>query len=222
MEQSPQFVLIFDVDGTMIDSNPSHKEAYKQFFKAHNITISDDDFEQYISGRMNPDIMKHFFGDDIKPEQIDQFTKEKETLYQKLFAPKIKPLDGLLPFLQQAKEQGIRMAIATSGPQMNVDFLFEHIPLHPFFDEIVCSKDIEDGKPAPQIFEVAAQRLKQSADQCIVFEDSPPGIEAAQKAGMQIVALTTSLPPDQLKAANLVINNYEEVDVDKLKKIMEE
>ena len=222
MEQSPQFALIFDVDGTLIDSNPSHKEAYKQFFKNHDITISDDDFEQFISGRMDPDIMKHFFGEDITPEQIDAYTNEKETLYQKIYAPKIKPIDGLLPFLQQVKEAGIPMAIATSGPKMNVDFLFEHIPLQPFFAQIVCSQDIQDGKPAPQIFEVAAQKLGQSADQCIVFEDSPPGVEAAKKAGMRIVALTTSLSPDELKAANLVINNYEDVNVDKLKKVMED
>ncbi|GAB3491841.1 hypothetical protein GCM10027341_05290 [Spirosoma knui] len=96
-------VLIFDMDGTLIDSNPTHKEAYTQFLKRYDIELTDDDFMKYISGRMNPEILRHFFGDDSTEERIRELTKEKETLFQELYAPRIQPINGLLPFLNSAR-----------------------------------------------------------------------------------------------------------------------
>lgn len=215
-----EFALLFDMDGTLMDSNPTHKEAYRAFLKKYSIDLTDDDFEKYISGRMNPDIMKHFFGKDVSYQKITALTREKEALFQSAFQEKIKPIRGLLPFLKQVREAGIRTALATSAPMINVTFMFDHIPIRDCFDVIVCDRDVKVGKPEPGVFQVAAKKLKMDPARCIVFEDSPAGLEAAQKAGAKVIMLTTSKSAAELKGADLVIDAYDELSITKLTKLM--
>lgn len=213
-------VLIFDMDGTLIDSNPTHKEAYTQFLKRYEITLTDEDFIRYISGRMNPDIMKHFFGEDIEPARIEELTREKETLFQKLYAPSIKPINGLVPFLNSVHQAGFPMVLATSAPMMNVAFVFDHLPIGSFFKEIVSEQDVAVGKPDPTVFRLAAERVGAQAEQCLVFEDSQPGVEAAHQAGMRVIVLTTTHRPDELNEADLAIDDYTQVSVSQLRDLM--
>ncbi|WP_345266401.1 HAD family hydrolase [Nibrella viscosa] len=216
------FALIFDMDGTLINSNPTHKEAFEQFFAKHNIEMTDEDFVNYVSGRMNPDIMKHFFGDDISSQKINALTREKESIFQELFEPKLKPIKGLMPFLKKAKEKDIPMALATSAPKMNIDFVFEHIPLGEYFPHLVHDTDVKEGKPAPEVFQKAARKLGFPPERCIVFEDSKAGVEAAQAAGMKVVVLTTTHTADELKGADWVIDDFTEVTITKLGKLVPE
>ncbi|GAA4458066.1 HAD family hydrolase [Nibrella saemangeumensis] len=213
------FALIFDMDGTMIDSNPTHKEAFERFFAQYDIEMTDEDFINYVSGRMNPDIMKHFFGDAISSQKITALTREKELLFQELFAPKIKPIKGLLPFLKKAREKGIPMALATSAPKMNIEFVFTHIPLSDYFPHIVHDRNVKKGKPAPEIFLKAARKLRYPPERCIVFEDSKAGVEAAQAAGMTVVVLTTTHSAGELEGADWVINDFSEATITKLNKL---
>ncbi|AKD57644.1 HAD family hydrolase [Spirosoma radiotolerans] len=215
-------VLIFDMDGTLIDSNPTHKVAYGEFLKRHDIEMTDDDFMKYISGRMNPDIMKHFFGDDIGSERIQALTQEKESLFHELYAPVIKPINGLVPFLEAAHDAGFLMVLATSAPMMNVDFVFDHIPIRKFFAKIVSEQDVQVGKPDPTVFRLAAERVQASPDQCLVFEDSQPGVEAAKAAGMNVVVLTTTHSPNELGEAELAIDDYTQVTVDQLRELIKQ
>jgi HAD superfamily hydrolase (TIGR01509 family) len=215
-------VLIFDMDGTLIESNPTHKEAYKQFLKRYDIDLTEEDFMNHISGRMNPDVLKHFFGDDITPERIQELTKEKETLFQELYAPEIKPIEGLIHFLNTVREAGFLMVLATSAPMMNVRFVFDHIPIEQFFTGIVSEEDVEVGKPDPTVFRLAAERVLSTPDQCLVFEDSQPGVQAAHDAGMKVVVLTTTHTPDELGDADLVIGDYTQVSVAHLRQIMQQ
>lgn len=168
------------MDGTLMDSNPTHQEAYTKFLKRYGIDLTDDDFKEQISGRMNPEIMKHFFGDDLADERIEALTQEKEKLFQELYAPRIKPVGGLLNFLNRAHDAHIRMALATSAPLMNVRFMYDHIPVESFFEQIVTDRDVTVGKPDPTVFRIAAERLGVEPRQCVVFEDSPAGVEAAR------------------------------------------
>ncbi|CCH51174.1 Phosphorylated carbohydrates phosphatase TM_1254 [Fibrisoma limi BUZ 3] len=218
----PELALIFDMDGTLIDSNPTHKEAYRQFFTRFDINLTDDDFEQHIAGRSNPDILKHFLGDDLSPQKITALKQQKESLFQELFESKIKPIRGLLPFLKQVKDAGLLTALATSAPMMNVRFLFQHVPIEAYFDKIVCDRDVTDGKPDPAIFQVAARKLKADPARCIVFEDSQAGVESARAAGMRVVALTTNGQEKDTRHADLVIDTYSEITVAKLQKLMSE
>ena len=218
--QPGKIVLIFDMDGTLIDSNPTHKVAYGKFLERHDIEMTDEDFMNYVSGRMNPDIMKHFFGDDIDLARIQALTKEKEALFHELYAPIIKPINGLIPFLEAARDAGLLMVLATSAPMINVDFVFDHILIRQFFAEIVSEQDVQVGKPDPTVFRLAAERVQASPDQCLVFEDSQPGVEAAKAAGMNVIALTTTHSPDELEKAELAINDYTQVSVDQLHQLI--
>jgi HAD superfamily hydrolase (TIGR01509 family) len=207
------------MDGTLIDSNPTHKEAYTQFLARYDIELTDELFKERISGRMNPDILTYFFGEkgeQLTEERIDELAREKETLYQQLFAPKIKPIAGLTEFLMAAQSADIPMALATSAPMMNVDFVFDKLGIRQFFQQLVTDADVEQGKPDPTVFRFAAERLGAAPEQCIVFEDSANGVEAAQKAGMVVVALTVSHEPDATERADRVIDDYTQISVDEL------
>ena len=222
MENNPNAsVLIFDMDGTLIDSNPTHKQAYSQFLDRYGFKLTDDDFIQYISGRMNPEIIKHFFGDDTPPERIHELTEEKETLFQSLYAPHIEPINGLIPFLNTVREAGFLMVLATSAPMMNVRFVFDHLPIEQFFTAIISEQDVAVGKPDPTVFQLAAKRVMASPAQCLVFEDSQPGVEAAHQAGMKVIVLTTTHQPDELGAAELAVDNYTQVTVEQLRQVMQ-
>ena len=212
--------LLFDMDGTLTDSNPTHKEAYTQFFARYDIELTDDDFKEQISGKMNPEIMTYFFkekkGEKLSKERLDELTREKEALYQDLFAPKIKPIKGLHEFLMAVEAAKFPMALATSAPMINVDFVFEKLGIRQFFQEIVTDKDVEKGKPEPDVFRVAAERLGAKPDQCIVFEDSAKGVESAKKAKMVVVCLTVSHEPEATEQADRVIDDYTQIRVDEL------
>ncbi|MBO0930276.1 HAD family hydrolase [Fibrella aquatilis] len=216
--QSPLYFL-FDMDGTLIDSNPTHKEAYTQFFARYDIELTDDDFKEHISGKMNPEIMPYFFeqkGEKLDDKRLQELTTEKETLYQQLMAPKLVPVAGLTDFLQAVQQAGIPMALATSAPMMNVDFVLDGLHIRQFFQEIVTDADVEKGKPEPDVFQVAAQRLGARPDQCVVFEDSAKGVESAQKAKMKVVALSISHEPEATDKADLAIDDYVGLTVEKI------
>lgn len=112
------------------------------------------------------------------------------------------------------------MAIATSGIQVNIDFMFEHLPIKQYFTKIINSGDIEKGKPDPEIFLKTAAELGVAPEHCIVFEDSISGVQSGKSANMKVVALTTTHSKDELKEADLVIKDYKELNFKKLLSIL--
>ncbi|GAB3491836.1 hypothetical protein GCM10027341_05280 [Spirosoma knui] len=114
------------------------------------------------------------------------------------------------------------MVLATSAPMMNVRFVFDHIPIEPFFAGIVSEEDVDVGKPDPTVFRRAAERVLAQPGQCIVFEDSQPGVQAAQDAGMKVAVLTTTHTPDELAKADLVIEDYTQASVAHLQELMQQ
>lgn len=108
------------------------------------------------------------------------------------------------------------MAIATSGIQVNIDFMFAHVPIKKYFKKIISSADIRMGKPDPEIFLKTAEALHTAPEDCIIFEDSIAGVRAGKAAGMKVVALTTSHRPEQLKEADMIIKDYTEIDFERL------
>jgi len=159
-------------------------------------------------------------GDQLSPQKITALKQQKESLFQQLFEPTIKPIRGLVSFLKQVKDAGLSTALATSAPMMNVRFLFRHVPIDAYFDAIVCDRDVTIGKPDPAIFQVAARKLKADPARCIVFEDSQAGVEAARAAGMRVVALTTNGQEKDTRHADLVIDTYNQITVPRLQSLL--
>lgn len=204
--------VIFDLDGTLIDNNPYHIEAWKIFFTKIGREFSMDDYKNNMNGRVNREIYNYIFGKELSPEEIQKLTDEKEAMYREFYAPYIQPIPGLLPFLQQIKEEAVPMAIATSGLPVNIAFMFEHITIKDYFNDVIDATLISNSKPHPEIFLKAAAAVNAEPANCIAFEDSVAGVKSAKSAGMKVIALTTTHKPEDLQLADKIIKDYTEIN----------
>lgn len=211
--------VLFDIDGTLLDNNEYHKKSWMQYLEGQGKEISDEDFNEYLSGRTNMDAVKHMYGE-MTEDEAKKYYLKKEEIYRHMYEPYIAPINGLTEFLKELKEHNIIMALATSGLQENIDFMFEHVPIKQYFTKIVQAKDVDKGKPEPEIFLKTAEAVGVPAENCIVFEDSISGVQAGKAAGMKVIALTTTHTPEELHEANLVIKDYTEVNFERLASIL--
>ena len=213
--------VIFDLDGTLLDNNDFHLKSWKQYLKQIGMEISDEDYKANISGRTNKDATEHVFNKKMTNDEAEQYYLEKEKIYRELYATVIKPVNGLINLLTELQQNGIKMAIATSGILVNIDFMFDHVPIRHFFEQVINSTHIQNGKPDPEIFITTAQKLQVDPENCIIFEDSIAGVEAANAAGMKVVALTTTHTSNELYDADLVIDDYTQISYSQLVAMLE-
>jgi len=185
--------FIFDMDGTLVDNMSFHFESWIEYLTELGAKPDPHTFMELTAGKINPEIFRMFLGADMTDDQITFHAAEKEDRYRRLYLPHMRPMPGLVEFLQQARAAGMRLGVATAANWENVEFVLRGIGLRDAFDTIVTADDITRGKPDPEIFLIAAQRLGVSPARCLVFEDSLMGIEAARRAGMDSVALTTTI-----------------------------
>lgn len=209
MINSTPAAIIFDLDGTLIDNNTFHIEAWKAFYEKKGLPFSMDIYRDRINGRINKDIFRIILGDDITEEEIENYGAEKEELYRTLYAPHIKPIDGLISFLESMQLLKMPMGIATSGIVPNIEFMFQHLPMRHFFSVITDGSMVMHGKPNPEIFLKTAASLQVNATDCIAFEDSIAGIRSARAAGMFTIGLsTTHTTTELIDEAHWVIPDY--------------
>ena len=201
--------FIFDMDGVLVDSNPTHKIALKQFCKKHGYDLSETDLREKIYGRTNRDWLLNLFGN-LNEETIRAYAEEKEALFRELYVD-IKPLDGLHSFLKKLDANGIPLAIATSAPRANVDFTISKTGITHFFPIILDDSFVTKGKPDPQIYLKSAAALGMPSGQCVVFEDSLSGVMAAKRAGCKVVGVTTTHTREELAETDLNIDNFESI-----------
>ncbi len=211
--------IIFDLDGTLIDNNAYHIKAWSEFYKKMNLEFSDDIYKNQINGRISKAIFPDILGRKLSADEIMKYDDEKESLYRHLYAPHIKPVNGLLYFLEQLKQQNYPMAIATSGLPPNIKFMFDNISIEKYFIAVVNASDIKQGKPNPEIFIKAAEALHADPKECVAFEDSIAGIRSAKAAGMKVVALTTTHTKEDVHEADLTIKDYTEIIPSKLEEM---
>ncbi len=200
--------VIFDLDGTLLDNNSYHLKSWLEYLKNIGRNISEEEYNANINGRTNKDVIQYIYNRQMPEEEILKYTLEKEALYRKLYKPFIKPLFGLIDFLEVLKNKGIPMAIATSGIQPNIDFMFEEVPIKQYFTEVVNSSHITKGKPDPEIYLKVASLLQISPKNCLVFEDAVVGIKSAKAAGMKVIAVATTQPKEELLLADVIIDDY--------------
>ena len=212
--------VIFDLDGTLIDNNAHHIEAWKVFYNQHGLVFSMDDYRNNINGKINKDIFNYILKANLTPEEIEQYDSEKEELYRQLYAAHIKPVEGLIELLKSLQNAAIPMAIATSGLPPNINFMLQHIPIQQYFDAIINASDISNGKPHPEIFLKAAVAVNANPANCVAFEDSVAGIRSAKSAGMKVIALATTHKREELHEAEIIINDYTEMGVPVIEGLM--
>lgn len=184
--------VIFDIDGTIVDNMHLHAEAFGVFAARHGLPPLTRDDRARLDGRRNSEVFPILFKRDVPREEWLEYEREKEGLYRELSKGRLSPMKGLHTLIDRLKADGIPVALATSAPKPNVTHTLDELNLSDAFPVIVRGDEVARGKPAPDVFIEAASRLGVEAAECLVFEDAPMGIEAAQAAGMRVVALTTS------------------------------
>lgn len=217
-----QYAAIFDMDGTLVDNNPYHFKAWKELFEQYNrVEVTTDLFNEKISGVPGMVIMRNFFGDDYDEEQMKAMFQEKTVRYRDIYMPSMAPINGLERLLQELKNSGVKLAVASSATTSNIDFVLNNLSLKSMFDTIVDGPRVSKPKPNPQIFLKAADDLGVNPEHCIVFEDSLSGIKAANAAGMKVIGITTSHTADELHPVDMVINDYADVNEHQLAALFE-
>lgn len=184
--------VIFDIDGTIVDNMHLHAEAFAVFAERHGLPPLTTEDRARLDGRRNSEIFPILFKRDVPREEWQAYEREKEGLYRELSKGRLAPMKGLQLLIEQLRDSGTPMALATSAPELNVIHTLSELGLADVFPVIVRGDQVPRGKPAPDVFLEAARRLQVVPADCLVFEDAPMGIEAAHAAGMAVVALTTS------------------------------
>ena len=190
--------FIFDMDGTLLDNTGFHTSIWLEVLASLGVQLDHDTFNRRTAGKTNRQLLREQVGNHLTDGEIEELTQRKETLYRQRYLPHMRPLSGLIEFLQAARRLDIPMALATSAGSENVAFTLKNLALYDYFQAIVDSTNIHHSKPHPEMFLTAACQLGVLAEDCIVFEDSLAGIEAARRAGMRAVVITTTLAQVEL------------------------
>ncbi len=196
--------LIFDLDGTMIDSMPWHARSWLRFAHEHGLNVEIDDVMRRTTGRTGLECMRELFGQDLLEERAWELIAQKEEIYRDLFAPEFCEVAGFGEFAQQARSLGLKVGIGTAGDRYNIAFALSKLKMPRPPHAVVGGDEGLPGKPEPAIFLEAANQMDASAAGCIVFEDAPFGIEAARRAGMRAVALCTTHTAAQLAGPHVI------------------
>ncbi|REL37587.1 HAD family phosphatase [Rhodohalobacter sp. SW132] len=211
---------VFDMDGVIVHSNPVHKETIKEFCIKHKQDVSDTFLEERVWGRTNKEWIPEVFGD-ISAEECEVLADEKEQMFRDRFDPKSAVIPGIVFFLEKLRKQSIPAVVATSAPGENADFILSQLNIRDFFSDVLDSSDVDKGKPEPQVYLKAAERIGLPPSQCIVFEDSLAGVEAGIRAGSKVVGISSTHTPEELSDCAMVISDFNNLKVDDLKRLIE-
>lgn len=184
--------LIFDMDGTMIDSMGHHRLSWIEFASRHGLEIDVDDLMRRTTGRTGAECMDDLFGREFSRSESWTLIAEKEQIYRDLFAPVFREVAGFRAFAARALALGLNVGVGTAGDRHNIAFAMQHLAMAPAPQAVVGGDEGLPGKPEPAIFLEVARRLGVAPEHCVVFEDAPFGIEAARRAGMAAVAVCSS------------------------------
>lgn len=207
--------LIFDMDGTLVDNMEYHKQSWIELFKFHQLDLDYTTFDnQYHKGSL-VEIMARLFPDIEDHKELFRIGSYKEELYRELYRPYVKAIDGLHTFLNLQRERKIPMGIATMGDQHNIDFIFDALKLETYFHSTTGGHQVTNGKPHPEIFLTAAQKLDVAPEDCLVFEDTRSGVTAARAAGMEVIGLTTMFDQKTLLELGCVqaVDDFSQINI---------
>lgn len=211
--------VIFDMDGVLVDSTEAHFAAWREICRRREFDLQRGDFLRTI-GTGNDVTIRMLFGGEWTAETIAELAHEKETAYRLAIRENLQVIDGAADLVERLNGAGWRLALGTSAPRENVQCVMERFSAAPLLSVKVHADMVENAKPAPDLFLKAAELLGVPPEDCVVIEDSLAGLEAAAKAGMIRIGLTTTLGREELgPAADLVVDSLREVTPERLRKL---
>ncbi len=191
---------LFDMDGVIVDNRDAHLRAFEVFADRHGIRGFDAQELLPYFGSTNAVIMSRLFGrDDLPTEEVERLSQEKEAIYRELYDPIMQPADGLVALLEVLRGAGIRIAVGSSAPRVNVDFVLERCGIAAYFDAVASGSEIRRSKPDPEVYLLAARKLGVAGSECVVFEDAFVGMEAARRAQARVVAVASTFPREMIR-----------------------
>ncbi|MGA2116452.1 MAG: HAD-IA family hydrolase [Bryobacteraceae bacterium] len=187
----PGLALIFDMDGVVVDSNPLHRIAWAEYNRRRGLATTEE-MQQSMYGKRNDRIVRDFFGEDLTDAEVSRRGKEKEALFRELASGRVRGMlvPGIREFLERYRN--VPKALATNADQENTDFILAESGLRPYFSAVVDGSKVSKPKPDPEIYLLAATQLGAISRNCIVFEDSQSGLNAALAAKMRVVGILTT------------------------------
>ena len=195
--------VIFDLDGTLTNSDRVHFQVFQAFFAKKGISLDKETYRKKISGRQNSAILADFFPD-LSQEEGEVFSDKKEANFRKLAKGNLSPLPGLVALLSQLNDQGLAAAVVTNAPPENAAFMLSELGLTEAFNPVVIGDELPRGKPDPLPYQTALDRLGIVASAAIAFEDSSAGIRSATGAGIKTIGMTTTHNEDELISAGAI------------------
>jgi HAD superfamily hydrolase (TIGR01509 family) len=195
--------LLFDLDGTLCDTDPLHHHTWRELLAPHGIVVEDDLYRRKFSGRLNPDIVAELLPRLDRAANLD-LCERKESLFRAM-TPHLDPLPGVVALIASARAAGIAVALVTNAPRINADHMLKALGLVDVWDAVVVAEEVGIGKPDPAPYRAALRRLDVAAGAAVAFEDSVSGVRAAAGAGVLTIGLTTSHSAAELMAAGAAV-----------------
>lgn len=205
--------FIFDMDGVLINSNTVHLASWKQIASEDGVVFSDEIFWQTF-GMTSEYIVNHYWGNDaLTPEQIALIVDRKETVFRENIKEFVKPMEGAVEFVKTIVQKGYKLALGSSAPRINVDYTLEWLGIAQYFkNRVVAGDEVLMGKPAPDIFLKAAEKIGALPRDCIVIDDSRSGVNAGKNAGMTTIGFfSEGHRREEYEQADFVVKSFDEI-----------
>jgi beta-phosphoglucomutase len=204
--------VIFDMDGVLIDSYHAHLESWQEAARVEGLKIAEEQFAATF-GKTSREAIPWLWPDRHFTEaQVKDFDQRKEAAFRRIIAARFPVMPGVHDLLDSLHKAGFLLAIGSSGPPENVELVLDKLGIRPRLSAVVTGGDVTRGKPDPQVFLIAAQRLGVAPARCLVVEDAALGIEAAHAAGMRAIGLaSTGRTRQSLASADLVVDRLGQI-----------
>ncbi|MFM1912376.1 MAG: hypothetical protein RIR51_214 [Bacteroidota bacterium] len=200
--------ILFDMDGVIVDNLPYHVDAWMVFCERHGFNLSRELFFNEMNGLNAKSSFEYLFKKSLTKEEVRIFEDEKEEIYREYYKDHIQAAEGLLDFIDLAKKEGIKIALATSAGQGNIDFTIDGLGIRDKFDAIIGGHQVKNGKPDPEIYIKAAEMIGLDPKDCVVIEDSIQGMDAGYAAGARVIGITTTHRPEELTKTFFQSKNF--------------
>ncbi len=216
-----RLAVVFDMDGVLVDSYQAHFRSWQAVAASRGRTMTQEEFDATF-GRTSREIIAALWPASVSSEEeIARLDAQKEAAFRDILTAAFSPMPGVGELLRSLYEAGFALAVGSSGPSENVDLVLDRLGKRGLFGAIVHGMDVTRGKPDPQVFLLAADRLGIAANRCAVVEDAPLGIAAAKAAGMASVGLaSTGRTRTMLAAADLVVDSLAELDAPTFRRLI--
>ena len=211
--------IIFDLDGTLVDSLPYHHESWRIFFKKNNIEENDfNEIYKNYKGGGTLELMTSVFGDIYTKDELEKMSDDKEVIFRDIYRSKIFPINGLIKFLDNLKKKNILLSIGSNAIRKNVLMTIKELGITNYFSSIICGDEVSKGKPDPEMYIKTLSNLNVNKNECIIFEDSIEGVTAAKNANIKAIGVTSSQSSETLKSVGAfkTIEDYTKISIDNI------